>query len=94
MNGTDTEGAALLHQPQEQAPKPHEGHYIKAAKAIYPGVDYDFDLNPTVSMTEDGGAWVAGWVWVPDTSAVEAMTITEGAARGSSAMTTSDEGKE
>lgn len=68
--------ASLLHQPQEQAPEPHEGHYIKAAMAIYAGDDYDFDFNPTVSMTEGGGAWVQGWLWVPEAYAVEAMKKT------------------
>lgn len=58
----------------EPAPEPTDEHYTRAARAIYHGDDYDFDHKATVSVTDDDhGAWVQGWLWVPEASAVEAM---------------------
>ena len=53
---------------QDADARTNEG-YIKAALKIYQqDGEVDIDQNCAISYSEDGGAYVAAWVWVPDSA--------------------------
>jgi len=50
-------------------PRPTDEEFVKAARKLY-GSDgeCEIDKGATVSLSEDGGAYVQAWVWVYDSN--------------------------
>jgi len=61
---------ALIERLQNVRPIPADLPYIEAARRIW-GKDgaIEFDDEPGVSVSEEGGAYVEAWVWVYDDDA-------------------------
>lgn len=59
--------------PVPERAKPPKGEnddaYIAAARQIWATDELEIDDEPVVSVSDDGGAWVAAWVWVSDEDA-------------------------
>ena len=61
------EGLGFVRESVEES-GPSDAAYRDAARSLYGTEDVNVDDDAVISRGDDEGAWVAAWVWVPDSS--------------------------